>query len=126
MKTTKALKRLAKIKSMISDVAKRYSASAPHLKDVLKYAEDAVARAKDAVGLHAKSRTKAPTAKTGRAVKRVAPARKKASVKARARTSSKSKTAKKSTPIKRTAKKRSAKKMASALAVQAATEAFPQ
>ena len=125
MKTTKALKRLAKIKSLISDVAKRYSANAPHLKDVLQYAEDAVARAKDAVGLHAKSTTKAAKAKGGRAAKRVAPSQKKASGKAVARTS-KSETAKTSTPAKKTAKKKAAKKMTRALAAQAASEAFPQ
>jgi len=123
MKTNKALKRLAKIKSLISDVAQRYSANAPHLKDVLQYAEDAVARAKDAVGLHAKSTTKAAKAKGGRAAKRVARSQKKASVKAVARTS-KSKTAKERTPIKKAPKERSAKKMSRA--VQAATEAFPQ
>src|SRR5690242_5714415 len=121
MKTTKALKRLAKIKALISDVTKRYSANAPHLRDVLRYAEDAVSRAKDAVGLHAKSRTKAPTAKAGRAAKRVAPARKKAPARAVARTSSKSKTPKRVTPVKKAPKKRAAKKMTPALDAQAAT-----
>ena len=107
MKANKALKRLAKIKELISDVTKRYSASAPHLRNVLQNAEDAVARAKAAVGLHVPSKAKgrkksATVAKKGQkkgAVKRVVNA-------------PTAKTAKKSMPLRKAAKKRVAKKTA--------------
>jgi hypothetical protein len=47
MKASKALKRLAKIETMLANVMKRYSA--PDLGGVLKDAKAAVARAKEAV-----------------------------------------------------------------------------
>jgi len=112
MKAKKAVKRLDKIKALISDVAKRYSATAPHLKEVLQYAEAAVTKAREAVGLHAE--------KAERAAKKAKPVHSKAAIKkvavrVRARTS-----AKKRTPIKTVGKKRAAKRTVPAPAVQAA------
>ena len=57
MKTNKALKRLAKIEALISDVMERYSESAPHIREVLQDAKAAVTRAKEAVRLQASSGT---------------------------------------------------------------------
>ena len=51
MKANKALKRLAKIEALISNVTQRYSASAPAVRKVLRDAKAAVARAKEAVSL---------------------------------------------------------------------------
>ena len=48
MKANKALKRLAKIEMLMSDVTERYSASAPHIREVLQDAKAAVTRAKEA------------------------------------------------------------------------------
>jgi len=56
MKATKALKRLAKIEALMSDVTERYS-SAPHIREVLRDAKAAVTRAKEAVSLQASSGT---------------------------------------------------------------------
>ena len=56
MKANKALKRLAKIEALMSEVTERYS-SAPHIREVLQDAEAAVIRAKAAVSLEASSRT---------------------------------------------------------------------
>ena len=56
MKAKKALKRLAKIEALISDVTERYS-SAPHIREVLQDAKAAVTRAKEAVSLQASSGT---------------------------------------------------------------------
>ncbi len=124
MKANKALKRLAKIEALMSDVTERYSASAPHLRKVLQDAKAAVARAKEAVGLQASSGKKAAAAKADRAAKKAAPpekaAVKKVSVKAPT-----VKTANKSTPIKKAAKNRAAKKTG-APEVQTATKAAAQ
>ena len=49
MKANKALKRLAKIEALISDVTERYSASESQIRDVLQYAKAAVVRAREAV-----------------------------------------------------------------------------
>ncbi|MGD0777939.1 MAG: hypothetical protein ABSC05_34575, partial [Candidatus Solibacter sp.] len=56
MKTNKALKRLAKIEALISNVIERYS-SAPHIREALQDAKAAVTRAKEAVSLQASSGT---------------------------------------------------------------------
>ena len=56
MKANKALKRLAKIEALMSDVTERYS-SAPHIREVLQDAKAAVTRAKGAVSLQASSGT---------------------------------------------------------------------
>jgi hypothetical protein len=55
MKANKALKRLTKIEALMSDVTKRYSASAPHTREVLQDAKAAVTRAMEAVSLQASS-----------------------------------------------------------------------
>jgi hypothetical protein len=57
MKANKALKRLARIEALVSDVTERYLASAPHIQEALHDAKAAVTRAKEAVSLHASSRT---------------------------------------------------------------------
>jgi hypothetical protein len=57
MKTNKALKRLAKIEALISKVTERSSASAPHIRELLRDAKAAVTRAKEAVSLQASSGT---------------------------------------------------------------------
>ncbi len=119
MKANKALKRLAKIKALIADVTERYSASAPHLRDVLQYAEDAVTKAKEAVGLHVSSGTKG-RAKAAKAAKKAVPIQKKTAVK-KVVNAPTAKTAKKSTPIRKVAKKRAAKKTAPGPVIEAAT-----
>jgi hypothetical protein len=57
MKTNKALKRLAKIEALMSDVTERYSASAPHIRQVLEDAREAITQAKEAVSLQASTGT---------------------------------------------------------------------
>ena len=49
MKANKALRRLAKIEELISDVTERYSTSASQIRNVLQDAKAAVVRAKEAV-----------------------------------------------------------------------------
>lgn len=110
MKAKKALKRLAKIKALISDVTERYSASAPHLREVLHEATAAIGRATEAVSLQVSSRTKAATAKAVRGVKKATSSRKKAVVKRVVANAPRVMAAKKSTPIKKAAKKRAAKR----------------
>lgn len=55
MKANKALKRLAKIEALLSDVAVRYSPGEPHAQKVLQDANAAVARAREALSLQASS-----------------------------------------------------------------------
>jgi hypothetical protein len=126
MKANKALKRLAKIESLMSVVTERYSASAPHLRKVLKDAADAVARAKQAVSLQASSATKSGTAKADRAAKKATPSQKKASAKNVAANTRRATPAMKNAPIRKTAKKRAARKTAAVPVVQAATKAIAQ
>ena len=64
MKANKVLKRLAKIEESMSDVMERYSASAPHVLEVLQEAKSAVTRAKDAVNSQASDRTQSATKMT--------------------------------------------------------------
>src|SRR5260370_21879594 len=114
MKANKALKRLAKIEALISDVTERYSASVPHVRDVLQDAKAAVARAKEAVRLRAsagKPKKSAPDKKAARkaAAKKAVPAQTKAAVKNVTLKVPTAKTAKKSAPIKKAAKKATAK-----------------
>jgi hypothetical protein len=88
MKTNKALKRLAKIEALISDVAGRYSASAPHVRNMLQDVKAAVARAKEAVSLHASSKTPKKSPPIKNAAKKAAakkPAHKKAAKKTAAK-----------------------------------------
>jgi hypothetical protein len=63
MKANKALKRLTKIETLISDVTERYSAGAHHIKEALHEAKAAVARVKAAV----RSQPSSGTAKTSKA-----------------------------------------------------------
>jgi predicted RNase H-like HicB family nuclease len=116
MKVKKAVKRLAKIKLLISDLTKQYSASAPDLREVLQYAEAAVTKAKEALGLHVSSRTKA--GKAERAAKKARHVGRKAAVKKGA-VKPRTATAKKRTPVKK-AIKRTPARTAPAPAVQAA------
>jgi hypothetical protein len=55
MKANKALKRLAKIEELMSDVTDRYAAGAPSIREALRDAKDAVTRAKEALSLHVSS-----------------------------------------------------------------------
>jgi len=87
MKATKALKRLAKIEALISDVSERYSSGGSHIRETIQDAMAAFARVKAAIS---SSTAKHPPGK-----------RKKAAAK---------KTAKKSAPIKKVAKQAAAKK----------------
>jgi hypothetical protein len=116
MKATKALKRLAKIEALISDVMERYSSSALHIREALQDAKAAFVRVKEAVSSQASSGT----------------AKKKAAVKKAAVKTPTATTAKKSAPIKKAVKKRSAKKTVPAplqtapVSVQAATKPTAQ
>ena len=56
MKANKALKRLAKIEALMSDVTERYSARGPGTRKMLQNAEAAIVRAKAAVNLEASPR----------------------------------------------------------------------
>ena len=73
MKANKALKRLAKIEALISDVAERYS-SAPHIREMLQDAQAAVTRSKEALGLQTSSgKAKNPTVKHSKPPSRAKP-----------------------------------------------------
>ena len=103
MKTNKALKRLAKIEALTSDVTRRFSAGAPHIREVLKDLKAAVDRVKEALSVQASSEA---------AKKKSVPAGQKAAAKKAAVKATKGKTAKKKGRIKRAAKKATAKKAA--------------
>ena len=126
MKANEALKRLAKIEASVSDLAKRFLPSAPHIREVLQDAKAAVIRAKEAVlqasAGTAKQKTGAP--KAGRTAKKSPPALKKSTgkqmeIKAAARK------AKKRTPVKKAARKAAPKRVPSA-PVSAMTDIVPQ
>jgi hypothetical protein len=55
MKANKALKRLAKIEALMSDVSERYSPGASHIREALQDAMGALARVKAAVSSQASS-----------------------------------------------------------------------
>ena len=55
MKSNKILKRIAKIEALMSKVTERSSASAPHVRELLRDAKAAITRAKKAVSLQASS-----------------------------------------------------------------------
>jgi len=122
MKANKALKRLKRIKALMSDVTKRFSVSAPHIREVLQGAEDAIARAKQAVSMEASSGTKTATGKARRAAK-TARAQKKPSVKTVA---ARTKATERSPRAKKAAKKRAPKNLAPRPAVAATTQAAVQ
>jgi hypothetical protein len=120
MKANKALKRLAKIETLMSDVAERFSASAPHLREALKDLKAAVLSVKEAV----KAQTSSPAAPKA-PLKKAARARKKAVVKPAV--ASKAKAQKKRAVAKKAAKKKTPPKpMASAAAHAATTTASPE
>ena len=120
MKANKALKRLAKIEGSVSDLAKRFLPSAPHMREVLQDAKAALVRAKEAV-LQASGteKEKAEAPKAGRPAKKVSSTLKGTRKKVQVKVSAKS--AKKRAPVKKAAKKMAAKRAASAL-VKATTE----
>lgn len=60
MKTSKILKRIAKIEALISKVTERSSASAPNIRELLEDAKAAVVRAKKAVEASSVQTKKAP------------------------------------------------------------------
>jgi len=100
MKANKALKRLGKIESIMSDVAERFSASAPHLREALKDLKAAMLSVKEAAKVQA-----SPAAKKA-APKKAAHAGKKAVAK---------KAAKKRAPLRKAAKKAAPKHVAAAV-----------
>ena len=55
MKANKALKRLAHVEELISDVMERYSSSVPDIREKLQDARAAAIRAKEAMSLQASS-----------------------------------------------------------------------
>jgi 1,4-alpha-glucan branching enzyme len=134
MKVNKALKRLAKIEAVMSNVAARYSPSAPQTREALQDAKAAVVRAKEAVEAFFRTaknaakpkrkRSAAPrrrrvqkraaVAQAGGAAKKAAPVRKKAAVKKTAVKAPAARTTKKRAPIKKAVKKTTAKPMAPA------------
>jgi hypothetical protein len=69
MKANKALKRLTKIETLISDVTERYSAGAHHVREALHEAKAAVARVKTAV----RSQPSSGRAKTSKAPSKETP-----------------------------------------------------
>jgi hypothetical protein len=77
MKANKALKRLAKIEALMSDVMDRYSASAPGIREMLQDAKASVTRAKEAVSLQASPGTTSGPKKaaTKKAAVKVPPAK---------------------------------------------------
>ena len=77
MKTNKALKRLAKIEALMSDVAKRYAAHSPHLREVFAELKAAVDRVTEVV------KGQVSSAGTNAGTKKKAAAPKKAAVKAK-------------------------------------------
>ncbi len=115
MKANKALKRIAKIESLTSDVIRRLAKGAPHVSDLLKDLKAAVLRVKEAVSTQVSS---------GTAKKKAAPARKKGAKKTVAK-ASRAKAAKKA-PKRKTVKKVARAKRAAAAATQTASALPPQ
>jgi hypothetical protein len=114
MKANKALKRLAKIETSVSDLAKRFIPSA-HIREVLQDAKAAVIRAKEAVLEASTGATKKKTAppKAGRPAKKSPPALKTRTGKQR-EIKAAARKAKKRTPAKKAANKAVAKRVLSA------------
>jgi hypothetical protein len=91
MKANKALKRIAKIEELTSEVTRRLSKAAPPVGEVLKDLKAAVARVKEAVSTHVSHAAK----------KKAVPARKKAAAKKAAVKAPKAKAAKKAKKVAR-------------------------
>lgn len=115
MKTNKVHKRLTKIEAMISDLTKRYSKGAFHIRTALHNATAAVAHAKETV------RSQLSSEKAKRSPVR----RKKAAVKRAAVKTPTARTAKKSAPIKKAVKKAAASKTPATRVQAAAKPAAP-
>lgn len=76
MKANKALKRIAKIEALISDVTERYSKGALHVREALHDAKAAFARVQEAISSQAPSkRAKNPPAKRKKAAVKKAAAK---------------------------------------------------
>ncbi|MEO8051830.1 MAG: hypothetical protein ABI833_15540 [Acidobacteriota bacterium] len=113
MKANKVHKRLNKIEALVSDLTKRVSASAPHLRGVLKDLKAAFARVQETVSAQSSAgepKKKASTGKKSREAKGSARARKK---KAAPKTVA-AKSPKKRATIQKPARKITAKKVAPA------------
>ncbi len=96
MKANKALKRLAKIETLMSDVAERFSASAPHLREALKDLKAAMLSVKEAVKVQTSPASKkAAPKKAARAGKKAVGKR---AVKKRAKVRKAAKAVKKTAP----------------------------
>jgi len=113
MKANKAVKRLGKIEELISDVAKRFAAHTPDIKEMLGDAKAAFERVRSAVSAKAEKSSKskrksgADSGKAGRrrTEKKTAAAAKKTAVKTAANPPA-PKAAKKQAPVKKTVAKR--------------------
>jgi hypothetical protein len=130
MKANKALKRLSKIEALMAEVAKRYSASAPHIRGMLQNAKAAIAHAKQAVRSQvssAASKKSAPIKKAAKKTKakKASASRKKAPVRKAAPKVPAAKTQKKRAPIRKIAKKKRPKK-AARVSAGAATQVISQ
>ena len=115
MKGNKALKRLAKIDTLMSDVAKRFSAHTPNLREVFEELKTAVDRATEAVKVQVASaagKKKTASSKkakaTVKAAAKAAPLRKKRAAKKAIMEAATTKSAKKRSPAKKIARKRAA------------------
>jgi len=117
MKANKALKRLAKIEALMSDVGKRFSAHAPSLREAFADLKVAVDRVKEAVRVQATSAARKEKTSNGRKK-----ATKKAAVKAPM-----AKSAKKRAPVKkRTAANKTTRVARKAATVSGAQESMPE
>jgi hypothetical protein len=74
MKAKKALKRLAKIEALISDVTERFSNTSLQIRGALKDAKAAFARVQEAVSIQASSEAAKDSAPAGKVAKKTAPA----------------------------------------------------
>jgi hypothetical protein len=73
MKANKALKRLARIEELMSEVTDRFTAGAPSIREALLDAKDAVTRAKEAVRLHVSSTATNSPVKSSKPVSKSTP-----------------------------------------------------
>ena len=74
MKANKALKRLARIEALITDMTERYSADAPRIREALQNAKVAVTQAKETVRLQVPSgNAKKPPVKQPKVMAEAAP-----------------------------------------------------
>jgi len=113
MKAKKALKRLAKIEALISDLTERYSKGAVQIRDALKDAKAAFARVKKTIRSQVSSEE----------AKRAPVKRKKAAVKKAAVKTPIAKMVKKRAPIKKATKRATAQRTAPAAVQTAITPA---